>query len=195
MKVFHEEEFWHLLAHKNFPAYKFIPSVDPKLQYRQLCIIIFISLLAVEKKIPATQLSITWLDGQYWKLKPHEGSFSEKIAFLNSVCWFQVNASTELLPGNYKLVVRVLLAPNHNLQDTLHFDVSLPEGKGTGSTFDWTIEAQRKFPTNTLFDLEAGTFTVTGSQVEVVSLMIHNWTNGWWKRGLGIDYVEFIPIL
>jgi hypothetical protein len=126
---------------------------------------------------------------------PYQGSFSEKIAYLNRVCWFQVNTSAELLPGNYKLVVRVVLTPNHNLQDTIHFDISLPEGKGTGCNFNWTLNSQLQSPTNKLFDLEAGTFVVTSCQAEVVSLMIHNWTNGSWKYGVGIDFVQFVPIL
>jgi hypothetical protein len=85
----------------------------------------------IRTKISVLEFSITWLDDHYWTTDNGTaiGSYFDKIAVLNAVCWLHVAGVVNVYPGTYQVIWRVYLKNGHNLQDDLFFEANpLEEG-------------------------------------------------------------------
>jgi hypothetical protein len=152
----------------------------------------------IRTKISVLEFSITWLDDHYWTTDNGTaiGSYFDKIAVLNAVCWLHVAGVVNVYPGTYQVIWRVYLKNGHNLQDDLFFEANpLEEGCGVPLKYTWTYRDQQEAPIGQWFDLNIGRLIVNAQTIVPVKFLFHNTVNGYWKGGLCVDYLELRPTL
>ncbi|KAL9644288.1 hypothetical protein ABK040_005749 [Willaertia magna] len=60
-------------------------------------------------KISFTEMSITWMNGDYWKVEECDKSLFGKVATLNYVWWFEVSKVFPLKKGKYEVYLKYKL--------------------------------------------------------------------------------------
>ncbi|KAH7388214.1 hypothetical protein KP509_16G064700 [Ceratopteris richardii] len=81
--------------------------------------------------VSARALSICWGETpEYWEWKPWPGGMFEKVAHLNSVCWFDIKGVFKqvLRPGKYTLSFRIQLEQPEAMHSWKHNPVKLSLG-------------------------------------------------------------------